>query len=227
PVQQQKATPRPASAQSKPKQQASSGPVRRNAPASRQARAAVAPYAQEPRKPSVFLRLGAKAVEGTKVSISNLNFDVMQNDLEDLFNELGEVLDLKVKYDRSGRSLGEAVVTFAQRNDAVKAVRELHMRTLDDTPMHLKLLGAGNEAHANGSGGGVGGNRARGYSDAADDRQSRPSGANVREGIFGTAIAGGGGGDGGGGRGNGGRGGGGAHTRPSDDVHFSVTLDGK
>eukprot|EP01125_Pyxidicula_operculata_P021435 TRINITY_DN824_c1_g1_i4.p1 TRINITY_DN824_c1_g1~~TRINITY_DN824_c1_g1_i4.p1 ORF type:complete len:148 (-),score=41.16 TRINITY_DN824_c1_g1_i4:87-530(-) len=61
--------------------------------------------------------------QGSKVKVENLKFDVLESDLEDLFSKTGRVESVKVFYDKSGRSLGEAEVVFRSELDAEEAVK--------------------------------------------------------------------------------------------------------
>ena len=59
---------------------------------------------------------------GAKVKITNLHYDVMDEDLEELFGTIGNVAKVKVAYDSAGRSSGEAIVIFLKEASAEKAV---------------------------------------------------------------------------------------------------------
>jgi RNA recognition motif-containing protein len=48
------------------------------------------------------------------------------------------VNDVEMKYDRTGRSEGTAIVTYARFLDAQDAVTNLHLRTLDGTTMKVR-----------------------------------------------------------------------------------------
>jgi THO complex subunit 4 len=81
-----------------------------------------------------------KIVVGTKLKISNLNYTVTEEDLEQLFGKVGEVISASIKYDRSGRSTGDAEVMMKNRSDAESAVKEYHNVLLDEQPMHVEIL---------------------------------------------------------------------------------------
>jgi len=98
-----------------------------------------------------------------KLLISNLDFGVTTNDVEELFGDIGAVRIARVHFDETGRSLGTAEVVFERRADAVTAVKKYNGLNLDGRPMDIKLVGGsvdgGSQSVGNRLSGNFGGNR--------------------------------------------------------------------
>ncbi|KAJ3214357.1 hypothetical protein HDU67_001745 [Dinochytrium kinnereticum] len=80
------------------------------------------------------------AKETTKIMISNLNPNVTEPELRELFASIGPVKSVVMNFDAQGRSKGSATAMFRKAEDAYTAVQQFHNRTLDNRPMRLELV---------------------------------------------------------------------------------------
>jgi len=77
----------------------------------------------------------------SKLSISNLQSGVSDNDLKELFTEFGDIKSVAVHYNSTGTSLGTAHVEFKNTQDAHKAIKKYNGVQLDGKPMRIAMEG--------------------------------------------------------------------------------------
>ncbi|KAI9154270.1 hypothetical protein LWI28_023616 [Acer negundo] len=78
---------------------------------------------------------------GTKLYISNLEYGVSNEDIKDLFSEVGDIKRYTIHFDRSGRSKGTAEIVFTRQTDALAAVKRYNNVQLDGKPMKIEIVG--------------------------------------------------------------------------------------
>ncbi|XP_051140884.1 THO complex subunit 4D-like [Andrographis paniculata] len=149
---------------------------------------------------------------GTKLYISNLDVGVSNEDIRELFSEIGELIRFAIHYDKHGRPSGSAEVIFARRSDAFQAFKRYNNVQLDGRPMKIEVIGANPEVPVTARVNVVGGTNGRKRTVVMGSGPVRTRGgftsANRGMGARGRGMVRGRGGRGGG-RGNfGGRGGG-------------------
>ncbi|KAF2085450.1 RNA-binding domain-containing protein [Saccharata proteae CBS 121410] len=75
-----------------------------------------------------------------KIRVDNLHYDIPEDDLRELFERIGPVLDCWLLYDRSDRSRGVGFVTYAHISDARLALREYDGANAKGQPIRLTLM---------------------------------------------------------------------------------------
>ncbi|CAN8237496.1 unnamed protein product [Cochlearia groenlandica] len=92
--------------------------------------------------------VGSSIETGTKLYISNLDYGVSNEDIKELFSEVGDLKRYGIHYDRSGRSKGTAEVAFSRRGDALAAVKRYNNVQLDGKLMKVEIVGTNLSAPA-------------------------------------------------------------------------------
>lgn len=87
---------------------------------------------------------GVSPLQGTKIVIQNLQTSVTQEDILELFGDIGALRRAKLV------NPGHAEVTFINKTDAARAVEIYHNRQLDGKPMKCTMVGVNNTVAATG-----------------------------------------------------------------------------
>jgi len=114
---------------------------------------------------------------GRKLFVGNLPYETMEQDLETLFAEAGQVETVTVMRDRiTGRARGFAFVEMANDNDAQTAITKLHGHQLGGRALTVNEARPQTERSGGGGvfGGGGGGGRGRGGHGGGPGRRSEP-----------------------------------------------------
>ncbi|XP_042498763.1 THO complex subunit 4D-like isoform X2 [Macadamia integrifolia] len=89
-----------------------------------------------------LMAAGISGIEsGTKLYVSNLDYGVSNEDIKELFSEIGELKRYAIHYDRNGRSSGSAEVVYVRKSDALAAVMRYNSVVLDGKPMKIEIIG--------------------------------------------------------------------------------------
>ncbi|KAF8057333.1 hypothetical protein N665_1257s0004 [Sinapis alba] len=90
--------------------------------------------------------VGVSGIEvGTTVCVTNLDQGVTNEDIRELFGEIGEMKRYAIHYDQNGRPNGSAEVVYMRRSDAFQAMKRYNNVLLDGRSMKLEILGGNNE----------------------------------------------------------------------------------
>jgi len=97
----------------------------------------------------------------TKLYVGNLSFDVLENDLQDLFAQHGTVTEVNLMQDRmTGKARGFGFVTMETKEAADAAIQALNGKEWKGRALTVNEARP-REARSGGGGGGFGGGRGR------------------------------------------------------------------
>ncbi|MFO1497769.1 MAG: RNA-binding protein [Verrucomicrobiota bacterium] len=107
---------------------------------------------------------------GTKLFVGNLSFDVIENELQDLFAQAGAVTSVDIMQDRTtGRSRGFGFVEMGSDADAAKAITMFNGKDFKGRALTVNEArpreerGGGGGGYRGGGGGGSRGGGGGGY----------------------------------------------------------------
>lgn len=88
----------------------------------------------KPAAPQVQIKTGP-----AKIQITNLDFNVTEDDVKELFGEFGGLKKAAIHFTAQGKSMGVADLVYARRADAIKAIKQYNGVQLDGRPMKIHL----------------------------------------------------------------------------------------
>lgn len=72
--------------------------------------------------------------------MSNLDFQVTSDDVKEIFERAGVVMQAYIKFNKQGSSTGTADVVYSKRKEALAAVRDFNGLKVDGRPMTVEFL---------------------------------------------------------------------------------------
>ncbi|KAG1654646.1 hypothetical protein FOA52_010274 [Chlamydomonas sp. UWO 241] len=82
---------------------------------------------------------------GTRVRVTNIHPNVNEQDLEELFSSIGQIISAEMDYNGNTRA-GSATVVYKFAEDAKAAIKEYHGASLDGQKLSLSLAGSSSVA---------------------------------------------------------------------------------
>ncbi|RPD56057.1 RNA-binding domain-containing protein [Lentinus tigrinus ALCF2SS1-6] len=80
----------------------------------------------------------ATGITNTRIIVSNLHYEVTPKDLSQIFGQIGTLVrEPQIRYDRSGRSSGVAVITFETPAEATRAKKQFDGILCKNQPMSI------------------------------------------------------------------------------------------
>ncbi|MES1918985.1 hypothetical protein MHBO_000868 [Bonamia ostreae] len=76
----------------------------------------------------------------SQIFVSDLESHVSSQDLREIFKIAGKIKDSRIHFDKRGKSLGTAEVTFFARADAIRACKKYNKAHVDGRPMKIEML---------------------------------------------------------------------------------------
>ncbi|KAI1786716.1 RNA-binding domain-containing protein [Ganoderma leucocontextum] len=80
----------------------------------------------------------SNGITNTRIIVSNLHYEVTLKDLSQIFGQIGTLVrEPQIRYDRSGRSSGVAIVTFETSAEATRAKKQFDGILAKNQPMSI------------------------------------------------------------------------------------------
>jgi cold-inducible RNA-binding protein len=113
-------------------------------------------------------------MSNNKLYVGNLTYDATQEDLQDLFTQVGEVTDVVVMMDKfTGRSRGFGFVTMGDDSSASAACEQFDGKDFQGRKLTVNIARPREDRPQGGGGGGGGGRKFGGGGGGGDRRPAR------------------------------------------------------
>jgi len=76
---------------------------------------------------------------GQTILVTNLHFEVTEDDLKELFKDQAGFLSTKIVWDKHDRSTGEATCEFSSKSSALSTVEALNHHDLSGQKLLLRM----------------------------------------------------------------------------------------